>query len=245
MKVLLGFLIVVNAGLLLWSMGQDGLATGGTAAGRSINPEFIEVLPPVQQQSSKTALIMPGEGGASPGPDSDSEIGVVVSSLDGESGNASEEVTSHEPFCLMIGPYDSDIERVRISRQLEQMSIKFRQHDIEKGRITGYRVYQGPYSTDREVRDARDELGRKGVTELFLLREGNKQFISLGFFSSEGSARGHARSLTSRGISVQQRVDYATTYWLVIDDAEAAGRLKKSRFPGYPQDPKEQRDGCA
>ena len=240
MKLLLGILIVVNAGLLLWGMSQEGVAPGSTAQGRSINPELIDVLPPVLAKPSKTALINPAEGPAVT--TSEPESGAIVSALDDE---AADEPAADEPFCLMLGPYDSDDERVRVSRQLDQMTIAFKSQDIPRGRVTGYRVFQGPFADDREVRKARDELGRKGITELFLLREGKSEYISLGFFSSRQGADNFVKNLASRGVKVKQRVDYATTYWLVIDNAEAAARLKKSRFPGYPQNPVKVPGGCA
>ena len=240
MKLLLGILIVVNAGLLLWGMSQEGVAPGSTAQGRSINPELIDVLPPVLAKPSKTALINPAEGPAVT--TSEPESGAIVSALDDEAAN---EPVADEPFCLMLGPYDSDDERVRVSRQLDQMTIAFKSQDIPRGRVTGYRVFQGPFADDREVRKARDELGRKGITDLFLLREEKNQYISLGFFSSQQGADNFVKNLASRGVRVQQRVDYATTYWLVIDNAEAAARLKKSRFPGYPQNPVKVPGGCA
>ena len=240
MKLLLGILIVVNAGLLLWGMSQEGVAPGSTAQGRSINPELIDVLPPVLAKPSKTALINPAEGPAVT--TSEPESVAIVSALDDE---AADEPAADEPFCLMLGPYDSDDERVRVSRQLDQMTIAFKSQDIPRGRVTGYRVFQGPFADDREVRKARDELGRKGITDLFLLREEKSQYISLGFFSSQQGADNFVKNLASRGVRVQQRVDYATTYWLVIDNAEAAARLKKSRFPGYPQNPVKVPGGCA
>lgn len=240
MKLLLGILIVVNAGLLLWGMSQEGVAPGSTAQGRSINPELIDVLPPVLAKPSKTALINPAEGPAVT--TSEPESGAIVSALDDE---AADEPAAAEPFCLMLGPYDSDGERVRVSRQLDQMTIAFKSQDIPRGRVTGYRVFQGPFADDREVRKARDELGRKGITDLFLLREEKNQYISLGFFSSRQGADNFVKNLASRGVKVKQRVDYATTYWLVIDNAEAAARLKKSRFPGYPQNPVKVPGGCA
>ena len=240
MKLLLGILIVVNAGLLLWGMSQEGVAPGSTAQGRSINPELIDVLPPVLAKPSKTALINPAEGPAVT--TSEPESVAIVSALDDE---AADEPAADEPFCLMLGPYDSDDERVRVSRQLDQMTIAFKSQDIPRGRVTGYRVFQGPFADDREVRKARDALGRKGITDLFLLREEKNQYISLGFFSSQQGADNFVKNLASRGVRVQQRVDYATTYWLVIDNAEAAARLKKSRFPGYPQNPVKVPGGCA
>ncbi len=240
MKLLLGILIVVNAGLLLWGMSQEGVAPGSTAQGRSINPELIDVLPPVLAKPSKTALINPAEGPAVT--TSEPESGAIVSALDDE---AADEPAADEPFCLMLGPYDSDDERVRVSRQLDQMTIAFKSQDIPRGRVTGYRVFQGPFADDREVRKARDALGRKGITDLFLLREEKNQYISLGFFSSQQGADNFVKNLASRGVKVKQRVDYVTTYWLVIDNAEAAARLKKSRFPGYPQNPVKVPGGCA
>ena len=240
MKLLLGSLIVVNAGLLLWGMSQEGVAPGSTAQGRSINPELINVLPPVLAKPSKTALINPAEGPAVT--TSEPESGAIVSALDDE---AADEPAADEPFCLMLGPSDSDDESVRVSRQLDQMTIALKSQDIPRGRVTGYRVFQGPFADDREVRKARDALGRKGITDLFLLREEKNQYISLGFFSSQQGADNFVKNLASRGVKVKQRVDYATTYWLVIDNAEAAARLKKSRFPGYPQNPVKVPGGCA
>ena len=243
MKVLLGLLIVVNAGLLVWGMSQNGLTSGSDAPAQLINPGLMEILPPIEPEKRKTALINPAEmPHVSP---TGSDTVAVITPLDDEQPGKPAEEESNEPFCLMLGPYDSDDERVRVSRQLDQMTVAFTSRDIPKGRITGYRVYQGPFSTDKIVERARNDLGRKGVTDLFLLREGEDQYISLGFFSAQESADNFVKKFTARGIQVKQRVDFATTYWLVIDNEETAIKLKKSRFPGYPQDQEKARKDCS
>lgn len=235
MKFLLGLLIVVNAGLLLWGMSQKGLTSGSSSPSQPINPGLIEILPAVEPEPRKTALINPAE--ATNSAPSGSESVAVITPLDDAVPREPVQVEANEPFCLMVGPYDSDAERIRVSRQLDQMTVAYITRDIPKGRITGYRVYQGPFSTDKIVKRAQNDLGRKGVTDLFLLREGKNQYISLGFFSSQKSADKFVKTFSTRGIQVKQRVDYVTTYWLVIDNEDAATRLKKSGFPDYPRDP--------
>ena len=243
MKVLLGLLIVVNAGLLVWGMSQKGLTSGADAPAQAINPGLIEILPPVVPEPRKTALINPAEmSNASP---ADSEMVAVITPLNDDFPGELDQTETSKPFCMMIGPYDSGDERTRVSRQLDQMTVTFVTRDMPRGRITGYRVYQGPFSTDKIVKRARNELGRKGVTDLFLLREGEDQYISLGFFSSQKSADNFVEKFNARGIQVKQRVDYATTYWLVINNEEAATKLKKSGFPDYPRDPEKARKDCS
>lgn len=257
MKYLLGLLVILNVSLLLWGMNRQGILSAEDAPGLPVNPDLIEMLPPRVPESNKTALIKPVDavGAGSPGAETTpvvtplgegvpAEPGMEKPAPDNKVKPADNKTAPAVPYCLMIGPYDSDTERVRVSRQLDEMSISFTAHDDPKGRITGYRVYQGPFATDKAVKRARDDLGRKGITDLFLLHSGSQQYISLGFFSKQKSADEFAGSLRTRGVQARKRIDYATTYWLIIDNEVAAERLRKSRFPGYPADPAKSNREC-
>jgi len=258
MKYLFGLLVIANVALLVWGMGGRGFLSGESSPAPPVNPDLIEVLPPVVSEPVRTTPISPAEPrpadpSASAGavadiqPEEDAPVAAeaVVTPLNDSTDDAMvRHVADEEPFCLLLGAYDSELARTRGSRQLNEMGIPFHPYDVARGKITGYRVYLGPYSTDKMLKQARDELGRKGITDVFVLREGENQYLSLGFFSSSEGAARYAAGLRAKGVPVRQRTDYMPLYWLIVTDRDDALRLKKSHFPGYPKDEARARRDC-
>jgi heme-degrading monooxygenase HmoA len=133
---------------------------------------------------------------------------------------------------MYIGPYKTLVGRGRAGRQLEDMKVPFTETEESQGRVRGYRVYQGPFADALETSSARRRLERQGIKDLYLVKEGKQQFISLGFFSSQKSAAEFTRELSQKKVVTKQRTEYEANYWLIISDPDAMEKLqKKNAFP--------------
>ena len=246
MKALLGTLLLVNVALLLWNMGQREFVNDKHAPAAEFHPELMELLPPEQSRSlAKVTVEATGEvissndeqaalqsGQVVPGPIDDAGTGTAVAetSLDKashsstEAGDESTDVIAGQ--CMMIGPYLTILDRDRAGRQLQDMKVNFSESKDPQGRLLGYRVYQGPFSTEVEVSRAKRRLEKQGVKDLYLMNEGhNRRYISLGFFSNKRSASEFMKNFTVQGIESKQRLEYTTYYWLIVSDIDAIKKL--------------------
>ncbi|MDX2476408.1 MAG: hypothetical protein QNL05_03480, partial [Gammaproteobacteria bacterium] len=140
-----------------------------------------------------------------------------------------------EGQCMYIGPYLTVLERGRAGRQLQDMKINFSENENLQGRQLGYRVYQGPFSTNEDVSRAKRRLERQGVEDLYLMNEGpTTKFISLGFFSNEKSANELMRQFSALQVVSKQRLEYARHYWLSVSDLNAIEKLKEKNAMPMP-----------
>lgn len=247
MKALLGTLLLVNVALLLWSMGQREFVNDKHAPAPEFHPELMELLPSEMSRSLAKVTVEPtGEvissnddqdvldsGQVIPGPvdDARTDTAVAETSLDEathsstETGDELTEVIAGQ--CMMIGPYLTILDRDRAGRQLQDMKVNFSESKDPQGRLLGYRVYQGPFSTEVEVSRAKRRLEKQGVKDLYLMNEGyNRRYISLGFFSNERSANEFMKNFTAQGIESKQRLEYTTYYWLIVSDIDAIKKLR-------------------
>ena len=136
---------------------------------------------------------------------------------------------------MYIGPYLAALDRGRAGRQLQDMKINFSENENPQGRQLGYRVYQGPFSTNEDVSRAKRRLERQGVQDLYLINEGpNTKYISLGFFSNEKSASELMRQFSELQVVSKQRLEYARHYWLSVSDLNAIEKLKEKNAMPMP-----------
>ena len=200
MKVVLGLLVVLNVALLLWGMGQRELVSDPHAPDMIFHPELIELLPPSGDRPKRPALITPATQ-PPPRPSPAPEAAGVAPPVTGGVAPTS--------ACLTFGPFRSETERDRSGRQFEQMGIEYQPGEDREGRLLGYRVFLGPFTSGETLSRSRNEIVRKGISDLFLLREGAAQFISLGFFSNQASAQAFTDELRTKGVNAEQRPEYA------------------------------------
>jgi len=271
MKALLGMLLLVNAALLMWNMGQREFIHGENAPDADFHPELINLLPAEKSRSmAKVTIESSGSVKTSNKLDDTGESTQMASAPADQVENGSEtneyaaEITTiadtavsdttdtdttdtiaevemallievKEGQCMYIGPYLTVLDRGRAGRQLQDMKINFSENENLQGRQLGYRVYQGPFSTNEDVSRAKRRLERQGVQDLYLMNEGpSTKFISLGFFSNEKSANELMRQFSALQVVSKQRLEYARHYWLSVSDLNAIEKLKEKNAMPMP-----------
>ncbi len=245
MKILLGILLLVNAALLMWGVGQRQFLNDSYSPAAEYHPELMELSPPGKPGTlAKVTINSDGEVITSNREDdllANGDDASVLSSpvLTGQAEEGAAETSSSILLaaipgqCMLIGPYKTAIERGRGGRKLNDMSIQYSDRRNPQGRVLGYRVFQGPFASKEEVSRARRRLIKKGVKDLYLMKEGkDKRYISLGFFSSEDSANSFMNNFSKQRIKTTKRIEYGTNYWLLISDLKSIRKLiEKSAIP--------------
>lgn len=254
MKALLGILLLINAALLMWNMGQREFSHGEYSPAADFHPELMNLLP--AEKSRSMAKVTIGQSGAvttsQPAdniPEATQEVSIPLDSIRSDIAKpiTTEEAAATEMAavahikvaegqCMFIGPYTTVIDRDRAGRQLHDMKIDFSEREDTKGRRLGYRVYQGPFSTNEDVSRARRRLEKQGVKDLYLMNEGaDRKYISLGFFSNEKSANEFMRQFSELKVKSKLRLEYATYYWISVSDFKAIAKLsEKDSMPMLP-----------
>jgi len=247
-KILLGILLLVNAALLMWGVGQRQFMNDSYSPASEYHPELMELLPPEKPRTlTKVTINSKGEASTSNSEVDSSTNGgdttiLPFPVLPGQAEEGAAEAASillatvTPGQCMLIGPYKTGIERGRGGRKLNDMSIQYSDRQDPQGRVLGYRVFQGPFATKEDVFRARYRLKKQGVKDLYLMNEGeNKRYISLGFFSSENSANSFMDNFSKRRIKTKKRTEFGTNYWLVVSDLKSIRRLiEKSAIPIQP-----------
>ena len=257
MKALLGILLLVNAALLMWNMGQREFMHKEHAPATEFHPELMKLLPAEKSRSMAKVTINSSatevDSKSLDTPVEDIQVMQVPSTSDDASANTDDVTVSTSEtkadadvkedtesevaagHCMFIGPYLTAIDRARAGRQLEDMKIDFAESGDSQGPPLGYRVYQGPFSTSEDIYRARRRLEKQGVKDLYLMDEGsNLKFISLGFFSNEKSAGESMRQFSEQNVASKQRTEYATHYWLSISDLTAIEKLREKNAMPIP-----------
>ncbi|MBI5449771.1 MAG: SPOR domain-containing protein [Gammaproteobacteria bacterium] len=83
---------------------------------------------------------------------------------------------------------------------------------------SGYRVQIGPYRGYSAARDKLRELRQRKVTDLDIIRAGDRYFVSLGFFAKQGTMVERRQQITSLGyeVQVQEVFRRGTRYQLLL-----------------------------
>ncbi len=246
MKILLGILLLVNAALLMWGVGQRQFLNDSHSPATEYHPELMKLLPPEKPRGlAKVTIESDGEVtttkiAADTQVHDDTSV-LPAPSLPGLAEEDDESVESLENVlaaaiagqCMLIGPYKTVIDRGRGGRKLNDMHIQYSDRQDPRGRVLGYRVFQGPFASKEDVSQARRHLKKQGVKDLYLMNEGEtKRYISLGFFSSENSANSFIENFSKLRIKTSKRIEYGTNYWLLVSDTEAISKLvKKGSVP--------------
>ncbi len=247
MKVVLGILLLANAALLLWGLGQREFMHDKHSPAAEFHPELMELLPAEKsRRMAKVTIETNGEvitrnnnqdqrapGSSEPGSGvNDSGRPGIAENADLEASKQAaamelKSLTDVKPGqCLLIGPYKTALDRGRAGRQLQDMKLSFTESEDPQGQLLGYRVYQGPFGTKSDVSRAKRRLEKQGVKDLYLMKDGpNSRFISLGFFSNEDSANTFMRNFAEFKVKSKLRKEYETHYWLTVSDIEAINKL--------------------
>jgi len=257
MKALLGILLLVNAALLMWNMGQREFMHDEYGPDTEFHPELMKLLP-AEKSPSMAKVTINSSGTVVTSQHTDTPVepsrearapSVSDDAYDKKAGSAvntsAEKPAAEEEKlaklnvmagqCLFIGPYLTAIDRGRAGRQLQDMNIASIESEDPEGRPLGYRVYQGPFDTSEDVSRAKRRLEKQGVKDLYLMNEGpNKKFISLGFFSNQKSADEFMKQFSKLKVKSKQRLEYATYYWLSVSDLNSIEKLKEKNAMPIP-----------
>jgi len=244
-KILLGVLLLINAALLMWGAGQRQFVNDPNSPAAEFHPELMELLPPEKSRSLAKVTLNPGaeaiistttetvDNAADKGVDSATQPFLFLS----DEAKEEKSLTAANMLpvavagqCMLIGPYKTAIERGRGGRKLNDMKIKYSDRMDPEGRVLGYRVFQGPFASKAAVSRAKRRLKKQGVKDLYLVKEGEKkQFLSLGFFSSENSANSFIGNFSKQKIKTRKRVEYGANYWLLVSDLKSIWKLAEKR----------------
>ncbi|GMR06638.1 MAG: hypothetical protein BMS9Abin25_1252 [Gammaproteobacteria bacterium] len=237
--------MLVNAALLMWGVGQRQFLKDSYSPATEFHPELMELLPPEKPRvlakvtiNSKGKAITSNSEVDSPANGDNATVlpfPVLPEQAEEESAETALSilVAAIPGQCMLIGPYKTAIARGRGGRKLNDMSIQYSDRQDPRGRVLGYRVFQGPFASKEDVSRARYRLKKQGVKDLYLMNEGeNKRYISLGYFSRENSANSFMDNFSKQQIKTTRRAEYGTNYWLLVSDLKSIRRLiKKSSIP--------------
>ena len=242
MKALLGILLLVNVALLMWGVGQRQFLNDSYSPATEYHPELMELLPPEKPRGLAKVTINSDGNATTTNIEVDSPETadhatvlpppVLLGPLEEETVETSSSILASvlPGQCMLIGPYKTAIERGRGGRKLNDMHIQYLDRQDPRGRVLGYRVFQGPFTSKNDVSNARRRLKKQGVKDLYLMNEGkNGRYISLGFFSSENSANSFMENFSKRRIKTNKRIEYGTDYWLLVTDLKSIGKLIEKR----------------
>jgi len=255
MKALLGILLLVNAALLMWNLGQREFMHDEHAPATEFHPELM-ILLPAETSPSMAKITINSSVSAIPGKQPEVNVEAaqmqpakIGNTLLEDTGSASATTEIIKPVseeavplaelipgqCMFIGPYLTDIDRGRAGRQLQDMKINFTESENSQASVLGHRVYQGPFTTSEDISRARRRLEKQGVKDLYLMNEeADRKYISLGFFSNEKSAAEFMRQISKLKVSSKQRVEYAVHYWLSVSDVKSIEKLRERNAMPLP-----------
>lgn len=166
-----------------------------------------------------TARMMPATAGAvvvgSGAPERLQLLSEVGERSQSENGDAPA-VASPAPLCTVIGPWPSVESGQAAVRALAAHAPRLRELQVARDRLNW--VYLPPAESREIALRTLAELQSQGV-DSFVVNEGeNANAISLGYFSSEDSARGLRIRMRNAGYParVEETVRQVTEYWLEI-----------------------------
>lgn len=197
MKWIVGFLLVLNAGLFLWATGH-----------RPDSTEFIRPAVNAETMMLLTELAPPSRA-----PKEQPAAGQTTES-------------PFEPvFCLRIGPFHDTGLAAQAEKELAARSLSFESRTVKAREIRAIRVYLGPFESSSQVQAQKKKLEENGITDFYVKREvGQPDIISLGLFSQSTGAEALAGDLGERGVSVETRAENRLldpTYWLEFETNRA------------------------
>jgi hypothetical protein len=194
-----GVLIIANIAVLLWP-DKTRIGPHVHSAKAEINPHFLRLNKEIEDKYF-----------------ADQEAG-------GEQDVATTDGTANVDLaeCYRIGPFMHQETFALAEAVLLNAAMDYQKSTRTSVESDVYRVYLGPYLSQAEAIDVRDELKRNNVLDHFVRREDEQQYIiSLGIYSALESANNAVQLLSKQLNSVnlkQEVVVLPESYWLHFAD---------------------------
>jgi hypothetical protein len=190
-----GVLIIANIAVLLW---PDKTYVGPHVHSEraEINPHFLRLNKEIEDKYFAAQE-------AASQQDVDTAVG---------------ETSVKQAECYRIGPFMHQENFDLAEAVLMNAEVDYQQSTRTSVESNVYRVYLGPYLSQAQASDIRDELKRNNILDHFVRQEDEQQYIiSLGIYSALESANNAVQLLSNRLNSVnlkQEVVVLPESFWL-------------------------------
>jgi hypothetical protein len=208
-KKLIGLLVIVNVAVFLWPTKSSEPA--------HVHPRKVDVSAGLIRLNKEIETQY-----------RDEQRDKAEAALSGADGVAARDsVLSSEVQCYRLGPFSlkSNYEIAQATLLNAGLQVKSSIRAVSRTEV--YRVYIGPFADRAQAIDARRSLSNKGVLDHFIRNElDGSTTVSLGIFSTEGSAMAGLEGLSARVDGVKFREEVVTlpeSYWLYFALAENTG----------------------
>lgn len=134
----------------------------------------------------------------------------------------SQEPPPPQPFmpsvtCATLGPFATSQEAADAAGMFSRTGIQVHQRVHESPELSGYWVYLPPYKTRERAQEVARELGRRGLTDFFVVTAaGRENAVSLGVFKAREAAERRRAEVAKLGFSpaLDERFHTRFEYWL-------------------------------
>ncbi|MES2831959.1 MAG: SPOR domain-containing protein [Pseudomonadota bacterium] len=217
LKFFLGFLLVANAGLIVYNVGYLGSGSGGgREPGRlknQLNAERIRIERPGVALPATSPVPVPA-------------------------------AAANTQACVEFGNFDVP-ETVRFESVVEPLALGSRLSRRTVSEIERYIVYIPPTSEQEPLAQKLSQLRQLGIEDFYVINDSSdlRRGISLGMFKSADAAQQHLASLTRRGVRDARVVPRAgsggkTAFQVRGIDSITQGALEKLKLAFPKQEPR-------
>ena len=148
--------------------------------------------------------------------------------------------------CLSLGPFPNRVDVQDAEAALEGADFTVRQRTADGEVWLGYWVYLDAIETQAEAATMVDTLGEAGISEAYVIADGNNgNIVSLGVFSERARAQQRFADVEDLGMSpvTANRSQPGEVFWLDVRTVSGR-RFQQSDLPDISVDPELQFADC-
>ncbi|MFJ7567317.1 SPOR domain-containing protein [Herminiimonas sp. NPDC097707] len=197
LKILFGFLLLINGGLYAFQQGWlDAWSPASREPSRltqQLNPAQLKLIPlPAAQPAAVAPSVVNALAAVTP---------VTPQEPEAEKNTARADKISNVLACTEVGNFDA-VEAKRFETQLASLALGERLTRRTIQEHARHMVYMPPQASKDAAEKKAGELKRLGVEDFFVIQDGSplQWGISLGIFKSEEAARNHLNALNQKGV---------------------------------------------
>jgi cell division protein FtsN len=130
-----------------------------------------------------------------------------------------QQIAAVPPSCFVLGPFDIRLNADRALTKLKEHGADSKMRTTEERDRLRYWIY-APTETLAAARKTIDKLKKKGIKDLYLIRDGEKKnAVSLGLYRSESSADKRLSKLKKLGFNpkIEKHYRIRNLYWLDVE----------------------------